>query len=553
MTGDGFHHPSSEAELAALVRTAHQQGRRVRVRGAAHSVGAAIYTDSADGPDRVHRQDAPANDDLDVMLDRYRGCRVIDAREALVEVEAGIHIGADPFDPAGPAPIDHSLLHALDREGWMLSNTGGITHQTISGFIATGSAGGSVRYSANDNLHAFRLIDGRGDVHEFVRGRDPEFEAMCPNLGLLGIVSRITLKCRECFAIAGEEVAHPVATMPIDLLGQGDGRPSLEAFLRTTDFARIEWWPQRGLEHAVIWRARALAPGTPFTEARYDRFAGDDDAAQHLIAVLYSLLGNLGDITRAKATLEDNFDELARVFDTVARERDLGVGGRLVAKLLARLAEGSVDTAYDVLAKFAPRIEQAVPDLFPKLAGEFITGGPQEFTDWAWRALPMDNAVNDIVIPTSFTEVWIPLPLTQRVMTLVADHFNPSDDHEAYRRTGTFVWEIYAAKPCTFWLNPSYTDSRDEWRDGALRINPYWYSDNAEEPARTLFAGFWDLLRRNGIPFRLHWGKVHPHGRPWAEFIAGQYPRWDDFLALRERLDPDDVFLTAYWRDRLGL
>ena len=29
--------------------------------------------------------------------------------------------------------------------------------------------------------------------------------------------------------------------------------------------------------------------------------------------------------------------------------------------------------------------------------------------------------------------------------------------------------------------------------------------------------------------------------------------RWDDFLALRAERDPNNIFLTDYWRDRLGL
>ncbi|MBO0769380.1 MAG: hypothetical protein J2O48_11915, partial [Solirubrobacterales bacterium] len=30
-------------------------------------------------------------------------------------------------------------------------------------------------------------------------------------------------------------------------------------------------------------------------------------------------------------------------------------------------------------------------------------------------------------------------------------------------------------------------------------------------------------------------------------------PRWQNWLALRAECDPDNVFLTEYWRARLGL
>jgi hypothetical protein len=41
------------------------------------------------------------------------------------------------------------------------------------------------------------------------------------------------------------------------------------------------------------------------------------------------------------------------------------------------------------------------------------------------------------------------------------------------------------------------------------------------------------------------------HTRSAAD-LAPVYPRFDDFLALRERLDPDRVFANAYLRQVLG-
>jgi hypothetical protein len=38
-----------------------------------------------------------------------------------------------------------------------------------------------------------------------------------------------------------------------------------------------------------------------------------------------------------------------------------------------------------------------------------------------------------------------------------------------------------------------------------------------------------------------------------AEHLRRVTPRWDDFLAARARLDPDGVFFTRYWRERLGV
>jgi len=48
---------------------------------------------------------------------------------------------------------------------------------------------------------------------------------------------------------------------------------------------------------------------------------------------------------------------------------------------------------------------------------------------------------------------------------------------------------------------------------------------------------------------RPHWGKLHTRT---ATDLAPAYPRFGDFLALRDRLDPDRVFTNAYLRRVLG-
>lgn len=61
------------------------------------------------------------------------------------------------------------------------------------------------------------------------------------------------------------------------------------------------------------------------------------------------------------------------------------------------------------------------------------------------------------------------------------------------------------------------------------------------------FGGLEPLLREAGG--RPHWGKVHTRT---AADLAPAYDRFDDFLAMRDRLDPDRVFANAYLRRVLG-
>jgi hypothetical protein len=571
--GDGFYHPASEPELVALVKRAYHEGRQLRVRGSAHSVSHAIYTDPlADLVNHVEQQSPPAGDNINVMLDRYRGWRVKEEARKLVEADAGMHLGADPSDPTGTATLERSLLWQLfHQKEWTLSDTGGITHQTVSGFTATGSSGGSVKFSANDNLWGFRVIDGRGDVYEVSRD-DPDADglyALSPNLGLLGVVSAVTFQCVDTYNIAGQEAITTIEDCSVDLFGDGtDGRPSLERFLRDTDYSRLVWWPQRGVDRVQVWQAQQMRPEPGFRPVPYEEFTAHPDAAEPFISVLYTVIGNLDDLSRAKPKLEASFDRLEQALALLAEAHGLGQLGKALATFLGHAIEFGVDAAITVLEPFAPLLRRELPKLFPKLLTVFVPldseksgmekGEPQSFRDYAWHGLPMDNQADDVLVPTEFTEMWIPLPRTGQVMQLLAGYFGePRDDHESYRRTGLYAWELYMAKATPFWLNAAHSSGDDEWKDGAFRVDPYWFAENPGDPAETFYPQFWKLLRDNDVPFRLHWGKFQPvyaaGDRDWVDYFRARYPRWDDFLRLREARDPNNIFLTGYWRDRFGL
>jgi L-gulono-1,4-lactone dehydrogenase len=48
---------------------------------------------------------------------------------------------------------------------------------------------------------------------------------------------------------------------------------------------------------------------------------------------------------------------------------------------------------------------------------------------------------------------------------------------------------------------------------------------------------------------RPHWGKMHFRD---AASLAASYPRFSDFVAVRDRLDPNRVFGNAYLERVLG-
>ncbi len=70
----------------------------------------------------------------------------------------------------------------------------------------------------------------------------------------------------------------------------------------------------------------------------------------------------------------------------------------------------------------------------------------------------------------------------------------------------------------------------------------------ASEPVLALIPEIEAALR----PFeaRPHWGKLHFQS---AETLAPRYPRWDEFQAVRARMDPEGRFRNPYTDRVLGV
>ena len=506
---DDFHHPSTEEELVALVDLARERRCALRVRGSGHSIAQAIYSDAL--------LDGRAGS-IDVMLDRYTKI-AFDPQRRRVTVEAGCHLGLDPRDPTGTSTWEKSLLAALDGRGWALPDLGGVTHQTVSGFLMTGSSGGTVQHAIEDAVVAIRFIDGLGEVREVERGKHDLFDAVVCSMGLLGVVSTITFQCVPRFDIVGRE---DITTQDGASYALFDGGPrGLASFLRKTEYARLMWWPQQGVERVVTWQARRM------TDADYDDETGARGA---LVPKRYQALGD--DLPRGRLSRP--------VSDAVQ-----WAGGKFY---------DAIATAGDARAALEKRLPAAAPltraasslfatRLLPAVLGQFVpldAKGPQRFWDSWFGGLPMDNQMSDASLPTTFTEIFVPLDEAPRAMKLLREHFRAG----GIDATGTFIFEIYASRATRGWLHPSY--GRD-----SLRIDVFWFERSREDPTK-FFEQFWDLFAPLG--YRLHWGKHLPADKArGARYLRRQYPRWDDFLRLRQKLDPLGIFLNDHFRAALGV
>jgi L-gulono-1,4-lactone dehydrogenase len=167
------------------------------------------------------------------------------------------------------------------------------------------------------------------------------------------------------------------------------------------------------------------------------------------------------------------------------------------------------------------------PGTTPFLARQVdrFTGG-RDFTDFSPAVFTTNRAVR-------FREMEYAVPLEA-----VPDAFR--EVRALIERRGwhiSFPLEVRAAASDDNWLSTAY--GRET---GYIAVHRYFRED-----PREYFAAVEQIMREFGG--RPHWGKMHTQT---ADTLRGLYPRFDDFLRVRDELDPERRFANPYLEQVLG-
>jgi FAD-linked oxidoreductase len=170
---------------------------------------------------------------------------------------------------------------------------------------------------------------------------------------------------------------------------------------------------------------------------------------------------------------------------------------------------------------------QAVPAVTPPFSRLAVRlTGNREYTDLSNRVLTQSRTVR-------FREMEYALPVEnvvsafREVQALIAQR--------GWRIE--FPIEVRFAAEDDRWLSTAHGRA-----SGYIAVHRYWRAD----PTAYFEAVEEIMLAHGGRP---HWGKLHTLD---AEQLRGRYPRFDDFLALRDRLDPERRFGNRYLERVLG-
>lgn len=175
----------------------------------------------------------------------------------------------------------------------------------------------------------------------------------------------------------------------------------------------------------------------------------------------------------------------------------------------------------DFLLNLCCEMNRSMPWLNPylqKLLGVFIQ--PSQYVDWSSRIFPSPR-------DTRFNEMEYQLPVQhglacfEEILSVLKKHKVPM----------FFPIEFRYVKADDIWLSPFYQ------RDSVSISIHQFYKQN--------YATIFDLVepiffKHGGRP---HWGKLHSLG---AEQLQSLYPKWDDFMRVRQQLDPTQKWLNTY-------
>ena len=166
------------------------------------------------------------------------------------------------------------------------------------------------------------------------------------------------------------------------------------------------------------------------------------------------------------------------------------------------------------------RVGRARPSLIPRLATALPSSGSREYVDQSYKIFASPRIVRfyemEHALPAEFVA-----PALREIRAMI--------ERKGYLLN--FPVEVRFTKGDGIPLSTAYG------RDTAY-IAVHVYKGMECEP---FFRDVEDILR--GYDARPHWGKMHYRG---ADELSTLYPRWDEFIALRDTLDPSRTFANVY-------
>jgi L-gulonolactone oxidase len=309
-TGVELLRPASVDELAAAVKTAAEQGKKLKAVGSGHSfTGCSV-------PEQVM-----------IRLDGLSSITNADKESGRVTVGAGT--GLRKLN-AGLAAFDLAM-----------ANLGDIDKQTISGAISTGTHGTGARLGGlATQIVALDLVTADGSiVHCSAEENADVFNAARISVGALGVITSLTVQCVPAFLLRAQEMPLPLSEVLSGFDELADGNDHFEFY----------WFPHT--EIALTKRNNRVAPGVGASPVGRIRGWVDDELLSNKVFELTNrvaarrpgLVPRINRVASRALSAREYVDSSYKVFcserNVVFRESEYAVPREHVLDVIRRLRD----------------------------------------------------------------------------------------------------------------------------------------------------------------------------------------------------------------------
>ena len=408
--------PNSESEIVELVREAYSKQRKIRVLGSGHSV-----------------PPLAVSEEITLALHNFRGVVNVNVQAKQITVKAGTKL--------------KEIIEILDKHGLAVSVLSSITEQTVAGAIMTPTHGTGIRHGVLATLVvSLEMVTATGEV--LVIHKDDElFPAALINVGLLGVITKVTLQAEPAFNLKEVTTVLPL----IQCISQYHDLSTMHEYTKM-------WFDLLSNSCLVISAHRVT-----------------DDPQLYPLAWL-------------------NFK--MHIFEVM----------QWIMSLFPSLTASIMSSPLGTSMFFLPRSR--------------IDRSHKIFN------IPL------YVAPVIQQEVAVSVEDCQESLKLLHNfvHINKISVNE--------FLEVRNVKSDDFWLSPSY--GRNSCYLAQLLFHP------SHEMYKQYYYDYFNLLFTASYKPRLHWGK---HFNLTASQMNVLYPRFKDFLAVKEWLDPAGIFTNIFLKN----
>ncbi len=144
------------------------------------------------------------------------------------------------------------LLEAIEKKSWCIPCLPDINTVTLGGALATGTHGTSGKILA-DYVTACRLVTADGQITVVQEGSEL-LDALRVSIGVLGIISVVTIQCEEAYTLHLKEAPEKDHVW----------LSSIKKDLKHYDFLRILWLPHTGMGYVI--KGKKISENTAINE-----------------------------------------------------------------------------------------------------------------------------------------------------------------------------------------------------------------------------------------------------------------------------------------------